>query len=265
MVASFSVELRKLYRRRAVWILALTLVSLVALFGYLLSYVLIAFINGDQGEGAQQARVSFSNLYPDNVAASVLPLFNGFGTALALVFGALCMGSEYSWDTFKFSLTQRPGRLSFFAGKVLAVGVVTAIFCGLSLLVGILLSYLVALIKGGQIGWPPLWEIARAFGAGWLSLAAFASLGILLATLSRSSSLAIGLGLVYLLVIENLLSGILSQNSTTENALIILPGRSAGDLLDTFGQSLQAALMLVVFTLVCSLVSALIFRWQDLA
>ena len=42
--------------------------------------------------------------------------------------------------------------------------------------------------------------------AGWLILAAWAALGVLLGVLTRGTSLAIGVGILYALVIEGLLS-----------------------------------------------------------
>lgn len=286
VAASFLVELKKLRKRPAVWVLALTFVALVALLSYVMGYALIYFIDGGgpQGEGAAaQAGLSYEVLYPDNVASSVLPLFSGLGTALAVILGAMSMGSEYGWDTFKFSLTQRPGRLAFFAGKILAVGAVMAAFCLLALGVGLLLSYLVLLIESGPAQWPPLWELVKAFGAGWISLAVFACLGVFLATLFRGSGLAISLGLVYILALESIISGVLSQNSATEKVVPALPGRNAADVLNAFGVSgqgaqgaaaqpglqgvdpLQASLVLVAYILAFLVVAALIFRKRDLA
>lgn len=280
MGASFSVELRKLYKRPATWILAGLLVLIVALFSYVLGYAITALLQGGDG-GAP----SFSGMYPENVASAVLPVFSGIGTSVALILGVLCMGSEYGWDTFKFVLTQRPSRLSFFVGKALALGTVLAVFCALALVVGLALSYLVVIIRGAPAQWPPLWELVKAFGAGWLALAAFAALGILLATLFRGSTLAMSLGLVYLLALESVVAGILSQNSATETVGLALPGKNAGDLLNSFGQSTQSAqgaaasqqsgletvdpaqsvLVIVVYTLVFLGIAALIFRKRDLA
>jgi ABC-2 type transport system permease protein len=46
----------------------------------------------------------------------------------------------------------------------------------------------------------------RAIGAGWLILAVWAALGVLLGIVTRGTSLAIGVGILYALVVEGLLS-----------------------------------------------------------
>jgi hypothetical protein len=52
--------------------------------------------------------------------------------------------------------------------------------------------------------------------AGWLILAAWAALGVLLGTLTRGTSLAIGVGILYALVVEGLLSAFAGSVSILE-------------------------------------------------
>ena len=52
------------------------------------------------------------------------------------------------------------------------------------------------------VSWPGLFDLVRALGAGWLILAVWAMLGVLLGVLWRGTALAIGLGILYGLVIE---------------------------------------------------------------
>ena len=281
MGASFAVELQKTVRRPAAWVVGLIFVALVALFGYLLSYVFIVGVGGDPPAEAQQF---LPTLYPENFLSQVLGLFSGgLGASLTLVLGALAVGSEYGWETFKLVLTQKPGRLPYFSGKLLSLAVVVAVFTLLSFAVGAVCSYVVAGLQDGAVEWPAFGEILKALGAGWLILATFAAMGFFLATLFRGSALAIGLGLVYLLVLESLFFGFASQSDAVETIGRALPGRNAADLVSSFAESqpgaaagatppgieavgaAQATLVLGAYVIVFVALSALLFRSRDLA
>ena len=278
MGASLAVELQKTARRPASWVVGLIFVALIALFGYLLSYV---FIVGVEGDPPPEARQFLPTLYPENVLSQVLGLFSGFGVALTLVLGALAVGSEYGWETFKLVLTQKPGRLPYFSGKLLSLAFVIAAFTLVSFAVGAVCSYVVANLQDGALEWPSLVETLKALGAGWLILATFAAMGFFLATLFRGTALAIGLGLVYLLVLENLFLGFSTQSDTVETIGQALPGRNSVDLVAAFSESQpgaaagatppgieavgagQAALVLGAYVVVFVVLSVLLFRSRD--
>ena len=278
MGPSLAVELQKTVRRPAAWVIGLIFVALVALFGYLLSYIFIAGLGGDPPPEAQQF---LPTLYPENFLSQVLGLFSGFGVALTLVLGALAVGSEYGWETFKLVLTQKPGRLSYFSGKLLSLAIVIAVFTLASFAVGAVCSYVVAILQDGAIEWPSLGEILGALGSGWLILATFAAMGLFLATLFRGTALAIGLGLVYLLVLENLFLGFATQSDTVESIGQALPGRNSVDLVASFSEAQpgaaagatppgieavgagQASLVLGAYVVVFVALSVLLFRSRD--
>ena len=273
MQATFGVELLKLRKRPSTWALGLTFVALTVLFGYGLSYVLIVGVEGNPPPEAEQFLPS---LYPENVLSNVLSLFVQFGVAVALIFGAMAVGSEYGWETLKLSLTQRPGKLAFLVGKLLAVGVVLALFTLVMFAAGALSSYVVAGLGDVPVDWPQLWDVAKALGAGWLILAVFAAMGVFLATMFRGTGLAIGLGLVYLLVLESLFLGLPVDNETFQKIGRALPGRNAFDLTLAFGDApqdfplsggaiepTQAALVLMAYLAGFLVLSALLFRWRE--
>lgn len=278
MGASLAVELHKTARRPAAWVIGLNFVALVALFGYLLSYV---FIVGAGGEPPPEAEQFLPTLYPENFLFQVLGLFSGFGVALTLVLGALAVGSEYGWETFKLVLTQKPDRLPYFSGKLLSLAVVIALFTLVSFAVGAVCSYVVATLQDGAVEWPAFGEIAGALGAGWLILATFAAMGLFLATLFRGTALAIGLGLVYLLVLENLFLGFATQSDAVETIGRALPGRNSVDLVTSFSgtqpgaaagatppgieavASGQASLVLGAYVVVFVGLSVVLFRSRD--
>lgn len=279
MGASFIVEFKKLYKRPVTWVVGLIFLALIVLFSYVLPYVVINSLQGRANIPQQFP----SNLLPENFVVTVLGQFGGgFGSALVLILGVLSVGSEYNWQTFKLALTQRPGRLQFLGGKLLAVGAVLAILTVLAFVVGAITSYIISALHGSSSGWPALGEILKGLGAGWLILVTFASLGFFLATLFRGSALAIGLGLVYTLVLESLFLRIASfQSETVAKISKALPVRNATDLASHFGSSQQAAqisnlpaglkpiapshaaLVLVAYVVVFLAISLLLFRWRD--
>lgn len=280
MAASFVVELQKMARRPATWTVGLGLVALVAIFGYVLFYVFTAGVVGDPSARTSETLPSF---YPEYFPPTVLGALNGLGGALALVLGALAVGSEYGWGTFKLVLAQRPGRSSYFSGKLLSLGVVMAFLTLLAFAVGALCSYVIATLQSGAVDWPLPGEILRAVGAGWLILATFAAMGAFLATLLRGSALAIGLGLVYLLVVEDLLSVAAIGSETVDAATKVLPGSNALDLVASFTGSrlgaaaaatppglesvsaVQAALVLGAYLAAFAGLSTLLFGRRDLS
>lgn len=277
MGGSFTAEFLKLRKRPATWVLALIFAFVLGLFGYLFNYLFI--VNAPEQGGAPQGfeEGMLQYLLPESVLVNVLGTgFAGFGGALVLILGALAVGSEYGWETFKVTLTQKPGRLGLFFGKLIAVAIVLAIFSVLILAVGAGISYAIASLEDAAVEWPATLEFLKGLGAGWLILVVFAAFGIFLATLFRSTALAIGLGLVYLLVLENLFLGLAPQSDTVETIGNALPAKNALDLANSFGNvpqgfappgeavdATQAVLVLIAYAAGFVLLSALLFWRRD--
>lgn len=274
MSASFGVELLKLRKRPATWVLGIVLTVVVIFFGYFVSYLL-----GAGAEGAPpEAEQFLETTYPENVLSNVLlQLTGGIGGAVALILGALAVGSEYGWETLKLALTQRLGKLHFLAGKLLAVGVALALFVAVLFAAGAVSSYVVAGLRDVPVDWPPVLDVTKALGAGWLILAVFAAMGAFLAVLFRGSALAIGLGLVYLLVLEGLVLNLPTRNETLLNIREVFPGKNAFDLTQAFGEvpvaysppgaeavePTQAVLVLGAYLAGFLVFSVLIFRQRE--
>lgn len=241
MASSFGAELMKLRKRPATWVIGLIFVIAALLFGYLFTYLFVVSApGGDAGMPEQVREGILGFLLPESFLPNVIGTFASFGSALALILGALAMGSEYGWDTFKVSLTQGPGRLGFLAGKLLAVGVLLLLVTVVVLAAGAAASYAIASFENAAAEWPSAMEILKGIGAGWLILAIFAAMGVFLAALFRGTALAIGIGLVYLLVLENLFLGLTSQNETIADIGSRLPAKNSLDLSEYFGEAPQA-------------------------
>jgi ABC-type transport system involved in multi-copper enzyme maturation permease subunit len=229
----------------------------------------------EQQELAQEQQLR--SLYPENLVRNLIPGYPSVGAPIALILGALAVGSEYGWATFKTILTQRPGRTALFLGKLLALGVILALLVALTFATAAASSLVVAALAGGTVKGPPFGELLRALGAGFLILAVWASLGALLSTLLRSTALAIGLGLVYSLVLESVIFNLPINSESFTNASSFFPGQNSSSLADSFsGQppagfapptpqidGTQAALVLLAYTAVFIILATLLFRRRD--
>ena len=213
-------------------------------------------------------------LLPGGLLESVLPVSSTLGGALALILGVLVFGSEYGWGTLKNILTQRTGRTVVLCGKLAALGLLLAAFVALAFAAGAVGSYGVALVEGLATRGPPIVELSKGAGALWLILAAWGAFGAFLAVLFRGSSLA--LGLVYALVLENMVAGLPARGEAFEVVRGALLGQSSGSLAGAFGPPSEtdlmvagqldgggATLVLILYALGFSLLCALVFRSRD--
>jgi ABC-2 type transport system permease protein len=291
MLASLGAELLKLRKRPSTWVLACIWLTVTILLSYALAYALLSNAPPPtvpectpkaQREQLREQQEAFRKeqleaLYPENLVSNLTPGFSNLGPPLALILGALAMGSEYGWATFKTVLTQKPGRYAVFSGKLLALGIVLALLVVLTFAAGAVAGYVITALEGAPVGWPAPGELVRALGAGTLILATWAALGVLLATLLRSTALSIGLGLVYSLVLETIILNLPIQNKVFQNVREFFPGQNSNFLANSFsGQSQggfatpqqpveasQAALVLLAYTAVCILLAAFFFHRRD--
>lgn len=281
---SVRAEWLKLWRRSATWVLGAILAGGVATLGYVVLYLALLFIRrtnwnpaGAQGPPPDVTPLR-DGLLPANLVVQVLPLLAGLGGAIALILGALAVGGEYGWGTLKTILTQRPGRLAIFAGKALALGAMLLVFVAAAFAAGLLGSLVVAALEGASFAPPGPATILGGLGAAWLILAAWTALGAMLAALFRGTALAVGLGLVYALLLEGALGGVAALVAGLRPLGDALLGTNARALARAFGDRPeqpsqlvsrvapgQAALVLVAYAAAFLLVAALVLRRRDVA
>jgi ABC-2 type transport system permease protein len=198
MRRSVAAELLVLRRRAATWILLGIWTALGVFFAYVIPYALDP---GDSPGGV-------GRFLPAALPGTLLEGFPFFGGVFALMLGIFALGSEYGWGTLKTVLTQRPGRLRVLAAKLVAVGIVLVPFVVVLFAAGAIASVVIARIEDAPAHFPSAWLLLRALAGGWLMLAVWAALGVLLGVFTRGTSLAIGIGILYALVIEGLLSAL---------------------------------------------------------
>jgi ABC-2 type transport system permease protein len=202
---SIAAELLVLRRRASTW----TLLGVWVLLGLLFSYVLPYLTYRSDIEGPRGS--SLDAMLPHHLADNLLGGFPFFGGVFALMLGVLTFGSDYGWDTLKTLLIQGPGRMRVFGAKMAAIAVGLVPFVIAIFVAGALASALIAGAEGAAVHWPSAWELTRAAAAGWFVMAIWAAFGALLAVASRGTALAIGLGILYALIIEGLLSALASE------------------------------------------------------
>ncbi len=282
MLQTFRAEMFKVVRRPAIWILAAVFLVLAQVFGYLFPYIAYR-AGGGAGFGAgQTAAQLLADILPARLVPNTLAGFPMFAGAIALVIGGLIAGSEYGWGTLKTILTQRSGRLSVIGGKLLAVVVTTTALVVTVFALDALWSWVIASVESRPADWPAIGELARGVGAGALIIGAWGLVGAALGVLFRSTSLAIGLGLVWALVIENLVRGFAGVLGFLDAFQKVLPGVNAGSLVASFGAEVQgqpggtpgvtaavsgaqAALVLIGYVVALVALAAITLRRQDVA
>jgi hypothetical protein len=119
-------------------------------------------------------------------------------------------------------------------------------------------------------------DIGTSLAAAWLITSMWALLGMLLAVALRAVALPVGIGLVWMLAVQNLISGLAAPLLGWVDALQVwLPGGASGSLVASLGARgdtpgvteltgpLQATLIITAYSLVFVLVAATFLRRRD--
>jgi ABC-type transport system involved in multi-copper enzyme maturation permease subunit len=229
-LASVRAELRRLVRWPAVWVVigAWWVVSLT--FGYVFPYV--SYRSGEtgfstRGTDTDQLLLDLLPAHAPSVMVEGMPLFGG---ALMMVLGALASGNGYGWGTWKTVFTQGRSRIVVVGGSIAAVvslvGLAVLVTVGLDLTAGLAIGA----AESADVLAPDGEQLLGSLGGGFAVMAMWALAGYTLGTLTRSPALSVGLGLVWTLVLENLLRGVGGTLEAIESFTHILPGTAAGSL-----------------------------------
>jgi ABC-2 type transport system permease protein len=274
MRREITAELLVLRKRAATRILLGIWTLLGVFFAYVVPYAL----------DAEDAPAGVEQFLPESLVGTLLVGFPFFGGVFALMLGVFALGGEYGWDTLKTLFTQRPGRLRVLGAKLAALGIVLIPFVLTLFAAGAVASYVIAQIEGAPVNWPSLWLLLRGILAGWLILAVWTALGVLLGVLTRGTSLAIGIGILYALVIEGLLSAFADTVSVLEPVTEVflrangyslaatlgapvdtIESNGPGSFSGPFVDSIQALAALVALSAGFAALSALLLRRRDVA
>ena len=206
-------ELFLLRKRTATWVLFGVWLLLAILFAYVFPYISYRTNGREGGPSAGRGGIDLATLLPDHVVSTMVGGFAFYGGALALILGVLVFGSEFGWNTWKTLFTLRPGRSHVALAKMGALGIALLPFSIGVFVIGGVASLIIASVENAPMHWPPLADLGEAILAGWFILAVWAAIGVILAVATRGTSLAIGIGILYALVVEGAISAFASQIS----------------------------------------------------
>lgn len=226
-------ELSLLVRRMSTWVIIGLWLVLGLFFNYILAYI---SFRGNRPVGADGRVVSeLGGMLPSGVVGTTSSGFAFFGGALVLILAVMTFGNEFNWATWKTLFTQRPGRTRIVMAKLAALATLILPMVLLAFVVNGIASVTIAQIENMPVAWPAASAFIEAIGAGWLILATWAALGVLLAVATRGTGLAIGLGILYALLIEGTLSGFANTISWLKPVVDGLIRANAYSLTQGFG------------------------------
>jgi ABC-2 type transport system permease protein len=232
LISVTRAELAKLVRRPAAWVLLAAAVTLSQVFGFLIPYLSYRTGSGGEMTDGQSPAQLLAGTLPAQVVTNTTAAFPVFAGALALVLGALVTGNEFTGGTVKTLFTQGPRRAVVLGGQVTALVAATG-FGVLVMFATCAASALgIALAEDQPVDWPSLAALGSGLGSGWLVMVMWATLGASLGVVLRAVALPIGLGVVWILGVENLVSAVAGTSLTALKPLRdVLPGVNSGSLI----------------------------------
>jgi hypothetical protein len=183
---------------------------------------------------------------------------------IMLALWAIAVATDYSTGLIRIVVQAYPKRVQLLAGKIAALAVFTLMAATSTFLVVVFFARPLARLEGIKVDrWKT--DFVSHFFKGYLDFTVAALvwglIGLMLAVLTRSSAMAIGIGIGFLLVVESLLTIV------APNAGKYLPGGTLSTLVagGTAGLSWGAALGLVaLYGVIAAAVSLLVFRTRDI-
>ncbi|MEU8897708.1 ABC transporter permease subunit [Nocardia sp. NPDC048505] len=230
LMAGTRAEMLRLRKWPAFWIILGTWILLNLTFSYLFNYLDYTGAERSAMSDGLPKDVLLRQLLPAAVPEVFTQGMAMFGGALMLILGALVLGSGYGWGTWKTVLTQGPSRRTAIGGVLVSLlAVVVALVC-VAFLADLAVASGIALSQSQSLALPGLTQSLNGILTGTMILGMWTLAGALIGTLARGPALAVGLGLVWVLVVENLLRGVSGLFGPLRAVTDHLPGSAAGSL-----------------------------------
>ncbi|MEU0872618.1 ABC transporter permease [Nocardia brasiliensis] len=230
LISSTRAEALRLRKWPAFWVILGTWILLNLTFSYLFNY--LAYTSGESGRMSNglPRDLLLQQMLPAAVPGVFTQGMAMFGGALMLVLGALSTGSGYGWGTWKTVFTQGPSRIDVVGGVLVSLLVVVLALVLTAFVVDIGVASLIGATQGQSLALPSLRQSALGVLTGVVILGMWTLAGALIGALARGPALAVGLGLVWVLVVENLLRGVAGIFAPIAVLTDHLPGTAAGSL-----------------------------------
>ena len=208
MIRVILAEWRKLRRPT----LFLGTVGAALFFTALTTTFLYLMIDSEQGNADRGRRVGREIL---NLAGGSVYGFASVGGLLGII--ALCVfaaqtAQEYTYGTLRNLLVRQPGRIRILIGKLISMKIFALILVAIAAVVSISLSYLLS--DRAKVSTDLLFtsdgihEIGKTLLNVTISVVYFGIVGMILGLLLRSPISAISIGVLWILIIENLLGAV---------------------------------------------------------
>ncbi|MET8423016.1 ABC transporter permease [Nocardia sp. NPDC004860] len=230
LLASTRAELLRLRRWPAFWIVLGTWILLNLTFAYLFNYLAYTTGSTTRMSNGLPRELLLQQMLPAAVPEVFTQGMAMFGGALMLVLGALAVGSGYGWGSWKTALTQGPSRVQVIGAVVLSLAVTVVALVLAAFVIDTGVAALIAGSQGRSLALPSAGRMLLGIGSGAAILGMWTLAGALIGAVARGPALAVGLGLVWVLVVENLLGGVAAIFAPIRAVTDHLPGTAAGSL-----------------------------------
>lgn len=264
MMRSFRSELIRIWRPAFLY----GGIGLLALFAALVSVFIFTSAknsavgaSGPPGQG--RGSITVAELASPGGFLTALSSLSRLAGVVLLALWAIAMATDYSTGLIRILVQANPRRMNLLAGKIAALGLFTLLAATATTIVVVaVVARPLARLEGIEVD---AWKTNFAFhlGKGFFDFTVaaivYGLIGLMLAELSRSSAIAIGVG--FLLVVESLTMIVASGASSylpggTLDALV-----SGGNDQLSWGGSLGLA---VLYGLIAAGVSLTVFRTRDI-
>ena len=252
MVAAVRSELTRLRQPRllAVWL------GLMTLFAMMINTIMIAFATGGGSLPPGAPGVAFPTLAElessSGLMAGLAAASSMFGV-VTLSIWAVVTAADYSSGLVRLLVAAEPHRWRLIAGKVVALGILTAAATTVAAIVNVLAVLPAAGAAGiSTTAWGS--DLVAVVAGAWvnlfLALCVWGVLGLVIATLARSAAVAIAVGVGYVLVFESIVKMLEDVPSDWLLGTILNAVASGGTAAVTYGTALALALGYVTLGLV---------------
>ena len=262
MLNVVKAELRKL--RRPTLFFG-TMGAAIFFTGLITSFIYL-MIDSPQGNGDRGRSISREVLALASGSVNGFASVGGFLGIIALCVFAAQTAQEYTYGTLRNLLIRQPGRMKILIGKFISMALFAIAMITIAAVVSIAISYILA--PGAEVS-TDLWFTSDGFDAIFttfinvtISVVAFGIVGMVLGLLLRSPISAISFGVLWLLIVENLLIAVKNslQNWLPGAQLSAIASGGAVDL--TYKHALTVGGMYVA---VGAIVASVLFVRRDVA
>ena len=255
-------EMRKLRRPS----LLLSTMAIVTLLTTLFTFLTFWRVGDPKGNGRRGETVTAEFLSTSH------GLVYGFGiVSFLLGIVALCIfasqtAQEYTYGTLRNLLVRQPARMKILGGKYISMLLFALLMVIFSLISSIIVAYLLAPhAHVTTTAWTTsagMSALATALGNVLLSVSSFGTVGMILGLLFRSPISAIATGVIWFLILENILAGLVTSTAKW------LPGQNITNLTtnQNFTFSYQHSLIMdAIYLIVSATIVSFLFKARDVS